>query len=173
MTQADSTRTGQASRENPTAPAPEDGAPRAPQRQAAAGRAQQRALRLASGPLKREADTIEVMIDIYCRAHHAFERVDGGLCPRCRELNEYARKRLMCCPFGDEKPVCAKCRIHCYKPEQREMICEVMRFSGPKIMFTNPILAAEHLWRSLTKAAPDKPRNPKAATGAGKTQKGS
>lgn len=121
--------------------------------------------RLESGPLKREADAIVAMIEIYCKAHHG-QRFDSDgrrvLCPECQQLADYARKRLSCCPFGADKPVCAKCKIHCYKPEERQKICEVMRFSGPKIMFSHPVLAMEHIWKSLTVKAPEKPRNPKA-----------
>lgn len=121
--------------------------------------------RLESGALKREADTIVAMIEIFCKAHHGAKTDANGkivLCSECQALADYARKRLSCCPFGLEKPVCAKCKIHCYKPEQRQKICDVMRFSGPRILFSHPILALEHTWKSMMVKAPEKPRNPKA-----------
>ena len=126
---------------------------------AVADRSADRMKRLESGLLRREADTIRAMIAIYCRAHH------GGpeLCAECRELEEYALKRLSCCPFGAEKPVCAKCKVHCYRVEMRKRVGEVMRFSGPRLLLHHPLLTAEHMWRSMTKPAPDKPRNTKAA----------
>lgn len=121
--------------------------------------------RLASGPLKKEADTIKAMIEIYCRAHHGGavnEKGERGLCAECQALTDYALKRLACCPFGKAKPVCAKCKVHCYKPEERRKIGEVMRFAGPRIMMAHPILALDHIWKSITVKAPEKPRNPKA-----------
>ncbi len=128
-------------------------------------RADARMKRLESGALKREADTIEAMIEIYCKAHHGGKTDADGkkvLCDECQALADYAKKRLSCCPFGVDKPVCGKCKIHCYKPEQRQKICEVMRFSGPRILLAHPIMALEHTWKSLTVKAPEKPRNPKA-----------
>lgn len=120
---------------------------------------QARMKRLESGALGREARTVAAMIEIYCRAHHKAGRpASGGLCPACRELSDYAMKRLACCPFGEHKPVCAKCRVHCYKPAMREQISAVMRFAGPRVMFSHPLLALEHLWKSLTVTPPEKPR---------------
>ena len=46
--------------------------------------------------MKRERQTIEYMIDIYCRNHHYTK---GELCSDCRELLEYARFRLKNCPL--------------------------------------------------------------------------
>lgn len=116
----------------------------------------QRLKKIETGPLKREADTVLAMMRIYCRAHHNTK--NGELCPECRELVDYAFKRLSCCPFGEKKPTCAKCKVHCYKPACRARISEAMRYAGPRVMFTNPILALEHLWKSLTVTAPEKPR---------------
>ena len=116
--------------------------------------------RLEKGALKEEADTIGFMIADYCHAHHGTKE---GLCEKCEALYEYARKRLACCPFGEEKPVCAKCRIHCYKPEMREETAKVMRFGGPRIMFKHPILGLKHIYKSMTVTPPEKPRNTRSA----------
>ena len=112
--------------------------------------------RIKSGPLKREADTVLAMIRIYCRAHHALQ--GDALCGSCQELADYAMKRLACCPFKEGKPVCAKCKVHCYKPEYRKRISEVMRYAGPRVLFSHPLLALEHMWKSLTVTPPEKPR---------------
>ena len=112
--------------------------------------------RLEAGPLKREADTVLAMIRIYCRAHHASQ--GDVLCTECQELDDYAMKRLACCPFKEDKPVCAKCKVHCYKPEYRKRISEVMRFAGPRVLLSHPLLALEHMWKSLTVTPPEKPR---------------
>ncbi len=108
---------------------------------------QARMKRLESGALGREARTVAAMIEIYCRV-----RAPTGVDTLA------AMKRLACCPFGEHKPVCAKCRVHCYKPAMREQISAVMRFAGPRVMFSHPLLALEHLWKSLTVTPPEKPR---------------
>lgn len=39
-------------------------------------------------------------------------------------------------------------KVHCYKPEMREKIREVMRFSGPRMIFHHPYLAIKHVIES-------------------------
>ena len=75
----------------------------------------------------REQKTVSAMIRIYCRGKHGTER---GLCRECSSLQGYAWNRLQKCPFQEGKTTCAKCPVHCYKPEYRKRIKEVMRFSG-------------------------------------------
>jgi len=91
---------------------------------------------------RRERKTINAMIGIFCREQHA---IAGGLCPECAALSAYAEQRLDNCPFGDDKPTCAKCPIHCYKPALREQIRTVMRYAGPRMLFRRPVLAIFHL----------------------------
>jgi len=86
--------------------------------------------------IEREKRTIEKMIKIYCRAKHGSSK--GALCPECQELLNYAFKRLDLCPFKEEKPSCKKCTVHCYQPEKRKKIKEVMRFSGPRLLLYDP-----------------------------------
>jgi hypothetical protein len=108
--------------------------------------------------LLRELRTMEAMTEIYCRHHH------GGtpLCADCRSLVDYAAKRLAVCPFGADKPVCAKCQIHCYAPAKREQVREVMREAGPKMIFRHPWLALAHVFDKRY-VAPPKPRARKTA----------
>ena len=61
--------------------------------------------------IAKDVETIRIMTEIYCHAHH---NTKEGLCPECEEFYLYSVKRLACCPFGEKKPVCAKCKIHCY-----------------------------------------------------------
>lgn len=106
--------------------------------------------------LREEAETIRVMTGEYC-AH--FHGTDGkNLCPACREFLAYALKRLACCPYGGEKPVCGKCKIHGYKPAERETARRIMRWAGPRLMWTHPKMAFIHLL-DLRREAPEKPRN--------------
>ena len=106
--------------------------------------------------LREEKETLEYMVLSYCRRHH---RPSGTLCPNCADFLAYALRRLACCPYGKDKPVCAKCRIHCYKPQYKEAARAVMREEGPRLVLTHPVLAAKHLWYSCTVKAPEKPRN--------------
>ncbi len=66
-------------------------------------------------------------VEVYCQAHHGRRRDE--LCPECADLLAYASDRLTRCPL-DPKPKCKACPVHCYRPECRERIREVMRFSG-------------------------------------------
>lgn len=90
----------------------------------------------------REKRTAAAMTGVYCRAHHDTK---GKPCQECEELLAYCEGRLDRCPFGEDKPVCAKCRIHCYNPEMRRRIREVMRFAGPRMLLCHPLLAVCHL----------------------------
>jgi hypothetical protein len=82
------------------------------------------------------------MIQLYCRNHHTQE---SGFCEDCQILWEYARARLLHCPFSPDKPTCANCPVHCYKTEMRERIRRVMRYSGPRMLLHHPILTIRHL----------------------------
>lgn len=90
---------------------------------------------------EREKELVSLMIRIYCRNKH------GGksLCRECAELEEYARDRSDKCPFIENKTFCSNCRVHCYKSEMRKKIKEVMRFSGPKMIFYRPVPAIRHV----------------------------
>jgi ferredoxin len=96
--------------------------------------------------IAREKRTIRAMIELWCRARHAS---GGELCPDCRELLDYAIRRLGRCPFGGGKPTCARCTIHCYQPAVREKAREVMRCAGPRMAVRHPILALRHQIDSL------------------------
>ena len=104
--------------------------------------------------IARERRTIRAMIGIYCRGHgHG----DGPLCAECRELLDYANRRLDRCPFGPEKTSCAKCPVHCYKPAMRQRVREVMRYAGPRMIYRHPILALLHqldAWRKRRQGLP-------------------
>ena len=90
----------------------------------------------------RELKTIAIMVRMYCRHHH-----HGGtpLCADCAALFDYAQRRLQRCVFGDTKPNCAKCVVHCYSADMREKIRIVMRWAGPRMLLRHPILGVLHL----------------------------
>lgn len=89
----------------------------------------------------RELETVRAMIDIYCRDHHGTRQ---GRCADCEALWQYADARVEHCPFGAEKPTCVNCTVHCYKPERREQIRQVMRHSGPRMPLRHPLLTVFH-----------------------------
>lgn len=109
--------------------------------------------------IERERKTVEAMIRLFCRNRHG----GGDLCPTCEELLAYAGKRLEACPCGEGKPTCTRCPVHCYKPGMREQIRQVMRYSGPRMVWRHPVMAAFHLLDGRRKA-PARPV-PKGGTG--------
>lgn len=94
---------------------------------------------------EREKQIVSEMIRLYCRKRHGTRT---GLCPECAELDAYARTRSDRCPFMETKTFCSNCKVHCYKPEMREKIREVMRFSGPRMLFHHPVIAVRHVIES-------------------------
>ena len=95
---------------------------------------------------QREKETVSFMIRLYCKKKHGTKQ---GLCPECAALDEYARMRRDKCPFMESKTFCSNCKVHCYKPEMREKIREVMRFSGPRMMLYHPVMATRHVVESM------------------------
>lgn len=83
------------------------------------------------------------MVAIYCRDHH--DTGYKGPCEECLEFLDYAEQRLVKCPYGQAKPTCAKCPIHCYKRVQKEQARVIMRYAGPRMMFRHPWLALLHV----------------------------
>ena len=91
---------------------------------------------------EREKKMVSQMIALYCRKQHGGKQ---GLCTACAELDTYARQRSDKCPFMETKTFCSNCKVHCYKPAMREQIRQVMRFSGPRMIFHHPIMAVRHV----------------------------
>ena len=100
--------------------------------------------------LERERLTIERMVEIYCGDHHRLAQ--GRLCDDCRTFIDYADVRLDKCPYGDDKPTCSNCPIHCYKPARRAQVKEIMRYAGPRMLLRHPVLAIMHKIDGLRRA---------------------
>lgn len=83
------------------------------------------------------------MIAIYCRSNHGVALL---LCEECASLYHYAVGRLEKCPFGENKPTCVSCPIHCYKKEMRSKIRQVMRFAGPRMLLYHPLDTIRHFY---------------------------
>ena len=75
---------------------------------------------------KRDGEKLLVseMIALYCRKNH--HTAKGSL------------QRIERCPLWKPKPFCSACKVHCYKPEMREQIRTVMRWSGPACCSSTP-----------------------------------
>ena len=95
--------------------------------------------------IKEEKEVVEQMIRLYCQKKEG----NSSLCPACQKLLEHANGRLDRCRYGEKKPTCKKCPIHCYRPDMKERIRIIMRWSGPRMILYHPIAAIRHLLREL------------------------
>ena len=136
-----------------------------------------------SSRIAEEKKVVALMIRMYCRRHcrqqghngknsqtsqtsrttdtDQTDRTDARhntrpLCPECAALLDYALRRLDSCRFGNGKPSCRKCPVHCYRADMRERIRTVMRWAGPRMIFHHPLAATRHLLRELRSPEPVK-----------------
>lgn len=94
-----------------------------------------------AGPrIAREKLTIRRMIALYQRGAPEASTEEGHYAA----LFAYAEKRLDKCVFGEEKPACKQCPVHCYQPAKREEMKQIMRWAGPKMLWRHPILTLHH-----------------------------
>ena len=99
------------------------------------------------GRIDEEKKTVEMMVRLYCRRYEK----NKLLCTDCSELLEYAWAKLDRCKFGDSKPTCRKCPVHCYKPDMRKRMKIIMKWTGPRMIIHHPVEAVKHLIRELLK----------------------
>jgi len=109
---------------------------------------------------KRESVIVQSMIRMYCKSIHKSE---GTLCEQCSALSVYAEKRLLACMYGEIKPVCKNCPVHCYSPGMRLQMSKVMRWAGPRMIFRNPFFAISHFFDGLKASKQEKKNNSKPA----------
>ncbi|MBE6176656.1 MAG: nitrous oxide-stimulated promoter family protein [Rikenellaceae bacterium] len=88
-----------------------------------------------------EKRVVSRMIRLYCQRRLGME----SLTEEYRALESYAHRRLDGCKFGDAKPACKRCKIHCYRPDMRDKIRAIMRWAGPRMILYDPIAAIRHL----------------------------
>lgn len=98
---------------------------------------------------------------IHCRGRHGsaprvslespgvdlgvYGRTPPVVCAECADLLRYAEKRRAFCS-KDPKPFCSHCDTHCYSPEMRERMREVMRYAGPRsVLHGHAIDGVRHL----------------------------
>jgi hypothetical protein len=105
---------------------------------------------------RRQQKDIRVIgrfVEVYCHDKHGStrrekHRLSNGrdsfsLCAECASLAEYAAARRMNCPLEGKKPACKHCHIHCYAPDQRRRIQDIMAYSGKKLLMRGRI---DYLW---------------------------
>ena len=116
----------------------------------------------------RELRTIEAMMRMYCRGHRHRREAGAHLCAECDALFDYAKRRLERCVFGDAKPTCANCVVHCYTPDMRAQVRAMMRWAGPRMLLRHPVLGILHKLDGR-RPAPKLPAKPGNAAGNPKT----
>lgn len=81
----------------------------------------------------KDIKILREFIQIYCDTKHKdmpkTNENNITLCEECHDILRYSSMRRENCPL-DPKPTCKNCEIHCYKPEYRQRIKEIMRHSG-------------------------------------------
>ncbi len=119
----------------------------------------------ANRRLNREWKTVTAMLRIYCRDQHG-----APLCGDCQTLMRYVNLRLDRCRFGEDKPICAKCPVHCYQHDRREQVKAIMRYAGPRMLWEHPWLSLWHLLDGWFRRPPLTDRHPHAGHHAGDSQ---
>ncbi|NMD38267.1 MAG: nitrous oxide-stimulated promoter family protein [Christensenellaceae bacterium] len=97
--------------------------------------------------LKQEKEILTQIVCLYCHKKHKYSE----LCPDCKELLDYAKKRSESCPYKKTKSFCSNCKNPCYRKDMREKIRKVMKFSGPRMIFYHPVIVIRHIKKSLEK----------------------
>ena len=76
------------------------------------------------------------------------EGVAKTICLECAELLEHGMKKRAACPL-DPKPTCKSCHVHCYTPEQRQKVREIMAYSGRRMILRGRL---DYLWHYFIKS---------------------
>lgn len=93
------------------------------------------------GKIEKDKQTIKFMVEFYCK----YKLHQISISEEYIQLIDYACLRLEHCKYGENKPACKNCNIHCYQLERREKICTIMRWVGPRMFIYDPIAVIRHL----------------------------
>ena len=111
--------------------------------------------RIISDPEDIQADAVKLLrfVSLYCKnnhrdrekSHFSFQHprvhvsLEGKtqLCENCERLLRHSIVMRALCPL-DPKPKCRKCPQNCYRPDFRDEMERVMRYSGPRSLFIKP-----------------------------------
>lgn len=100
----------------------------------------------------KDIKVIGKFTEVWCDGHQHSGRqlraVPGSdmqlqLCPACAEFFSYAVLKRQKCPLEAEKPSCKHCRIHCYAPQQRALVRQIMAWSGKRMLLRGRL---DYLW---------------------------
>ncbi len=110
--------------------------------------------------LRRDLRVLAKFVEVYCQNQHEcasgtstqlkmhdLDTLVGrtiDLCPACAKLLAHAFVKRAHCPL-DPKPACKRCPAHCYKPQYRDGIREVMKYSGRKLVLSGRLDYLQHL----------------------------
>lgn len=110
--------------------------------------------------VRKDLKTLALFIRVYCQHKHtdqprakvelknfdipAIAGRDLQLCETCTKLLTHAWVKRSMCPM-EPKPACKHCPNHCYHPTYRQMIREVMKFSGRKMVLSGRLDMLYHL----------------------------
>ncbi len=99
--------------------------------------------------LRRDLRLVAAFVRTFCDERHATQaknefHLDGfsdslgcsgpmQLCSSCQKLLAHALVKRSHCPLNP-KPACRKCSEHCYAPQYREKMREVMRYAGSQLI---------------------------------------
>ena len=106
-------------------------------------------MKAAEEKIDKDTRVLAQFIEVYCENKHpgldktlweppdeydfSIGKMSPFLCQECSDLLDYSANRRRLCPL-DPKPTCKNCEIHCYAPENRAKIREVMRVSGMQMI---------------------------------------
>lgn len=93
---------------------------------------------------ERKHEIAEKMIMTYCHGQN-HERNHEDLCDDCRELRDYSLARTERCPHVSKTLFCVNCPTPCYKPDMKERMRLMMKYSGPRFFFRHPIIVLDHV----------------------------
>lgn len=97
-----------------------------------------------TGPIiQQEITLIKVMIQLF------YQKQEEQAELTVEQMLAYAQKRLEVCRFGEAKPTCQHCPVHCYQKRYQEQMKLIMRYSGPRMLVYHPVLAIKHAFRGL------------------------
>lgn len=93
---------------------------------------------------EKKHEIVEKMIETYCTKQKHLN--DGGkLCSDCDELLNYSLQRTTRCPHVEKTLFCVNCPTPCYKPDMKEKMRIMMKYSGPRFFFSHPLIVLEHV----------------------------
>jgi hypothetical protein len=105
---------------------------------------------------EKELGLVTRMLRYACARRHGKHE---GLCPECAALLVYVEQRLLRCPYGDTKPTCRRCPVHCYRPAERAHIRAIMRYAGPRLLCSGSFAAFRHLLHDSFRRHPPRPKS--------------